>query len=391
MSANISYALDNFDREAARKDGERAMRRLNRMFGAISATNEAILRAKTEQELYRLVCDAAVHSGKSTAAVVLLAEPDSIWLKPVAGTGEIVDQVKRTRFSIDPDNVYGKGICGNAFRTQKACINCDILNSAQARPWHELGREVGVMAGVALPLVKAGKSVGVLLFFISKSWAADEEIIALMARIAENVSVALDNLDRASEKAKTEAQKERLARMLAALSATNEAIMRAKSRAEMFDLVCEAAVRGAKFSSTAIALAEPDSEFLRIVAAKGPNADEMRDLQIAVTDKLPQGRGLAGTAFRTRQPCISNDFLADERTARGTTRRAAAACGRRRRCRCSMATASAGVLMFNSMERERSRRNSSTCCSGWRRMSPSRWSTSTMPTRRRKPKSKRSA
>ena len=89
MSANISFALDNFDHEAARKDGERAMRRLNRMFGAISATNEAILRAKTEQELYQRVCDAAVHSGKSAATVVLLAEPGSIWLKPVAGTGEI--------------------------------------------------------------------------------------------------------------------------------------------------------------------------------------------------------------------------------------------------------------------------------------------------------------
>ncbi len=352
MSANISHALDNFDHEVARKDSERAMRRLNRMFGAISATNEAILRATSEQELFRLVCDAAVYGGKSTAAAVLLAEPDSIWLKPVAGTGEVVDQITRTRFSIDPDNVYGKGICGNAFRTQKACINPDVLNSAQAKPWHELGREVGVMAGVALPLIKTGNSVGVLLFFISKSWAADEEIIALMARIAENVSVALDNLDRASEKARTEVQRERLARMLAALSATNEAIMRAKSRNELFDLVCEAAVRGARFSSTAIALAEPDSEFLRIVAAKGPNASEMMDLKIAATDKLPQGRGLTGTAIRTRQPCFSNDFQADERTALWHDKA-------RRSGMQSSATLPlldgdrvAGVLMFNSMERE---------------------------------------
>ena len=97
VSANISFALDNFDHEAARKNGERAMRRLNRMFGAISATNEAILRAKTEQELYQRVCDAAVHSGKSAATVVLLAEPGSIWLKPVAGTGEIVEQIMRAR------------------------------------------------------------------------------------------------------------------------------------------------------------------------------------------------------------------------------------------------------------------------------------------------------
>ena len=352
MSANISYALDNFDHEVSRKDSERAMRRLNRMFGAISATNEAILRATSEQELYRMVCDAAVYGGKSTAAAVLLAEPDSIWLKPVAGTGEVVDQITRTRFSIDPDNAYGKGICGNAFRTQKACINPDVLNSAQAKPWHELGREVGVMAGIALPLIKAGNSVGVLLFFISKSWAADEEIIALMARIAENVSVAIDNLDRASEKARTEAQKERLARMLAALSATNEAIMRAKSRAELFDLVCDAAVRGARFSSTAIALAEPDSEFLRIFAAKGPDASEMMDLQIAATDKLPQGRGLVGTAIRTRQPCFSNDFQADERTAlwHDKARRS----GMRSSATLPLLDGDrvAGVLIFNSMELE---------------------------------------
>ena len=209
MSANISYALGNFENEIARKSGERAMRRLNRMFGAISATNEAILRAKTEQELYQLVCDAAVHSGKSVATVMLLVEPGSTWLKPVAGTGEIVEFIKQTRFSIDPDNVYGTGVCGDAFRTRKPCVNNDILNSVQGRPWREVGRDRGVVACVAVPLIKVGNSVGVLMFFVSKSWAADDEIIALLARMAENVSFALDNFERAAEKAKVDEQKER--------------------------------------------------------------------------------------------------------------------------------------------------------------------------------------
>ncbi|MDW4793663.1 hypothetical protein NQ358_23875, partial [Escherichia coli] len=99
MAANVSFALDNFDHETSRKSGERAMRRLNRMFGAISATNEAILRAKTEHDLYQRVCDAAVFSGKSFATVVLLAEPDTHWLEPVAGTGEAIDLITQTRFS----------------------------------------------------------------------------------------------------------------------------------------------------------------------------------------------------------------------------------------------------------------------------------------------------
>ena len=351
MSANISYALGNFEREDARKNGERAMRRLNRMFGAISATNEAILRAKTAPELYQLVCDAAVNSGKSVATAVLLAEPGSAWLKPVAGTGDIVELVTGTPFSSDPEEFYGTGICGNAFRTQRPCINNDILSSELAKPWHQAARERGVVACVAVPLVKVGKSVGVLMFCVSQAWAADEEIIALLARMGENVSFALENFDRADEKAKADEHEERLARMYAALSATNEAIMRARSRTELFELVCAGAVQGAKFGSTTIALAEPNSEFLRVVATNGPNTNEVRDQVYAITEALPEGRGLTGTAFRTRQPCISNDYLADERT------RPWHDFGRR----CGLASAAAlpllngrraeGVLIFNAVEK----------------------------------------
>ncbi len=351
MSANISFALDNFDHEAARKNGERGIRRLNRMFGALSATNEAILRARTVQELYQSVCDAGVHNGKSICTVVLLAVPGSTWLKPVAAAGETAELVARARFSIDPNNFYGTGICGHAFRTQKPCVNGDILNSPQGRVWQRTGRKTKTVAGVALPLIKGGNSVGVWMFFVSKSWAADKEIVALLARMAENVSFALDNFDRAEEKAKADDQKERLTRMFAALGATNEAIMRAKSRTELLELVCEAAVHGAKFSSTTIALAGPDSKFFRVVASNGPNADEMRNLEFATTDSLPQGRGLTGSAFRTRQPCISNDFLADERTrlwhedARRNGVRSAAALPLLNGQRIE------GVLIFNSPER----------------------------------------
>ena len=45
--------------------------------------------------------------------------------------------------------------------------------------------------------------------------------------------------------------------MFAALCATNEAIMRARTRKELFELVCAAASTGGKFTSTLIGLAEP--------------------------------------------------------------------------------------------------------------------------------------
>jgi diguanylate cyclase (GGDEF)-like protein len=313
MSANISFALDNFALEAARKQGERSLRRLNLMFGAISATNEAILRAKTEQDLYQRVCDAAVHSGKSIATVVLLAEEGSIWLKPAAGTGESLEQIISSRFSIDPGNVYGNGVCGKAFRTQKPCINNDILNSEQGRPWRQAGHRTGVVACVAVPLIKLGRSVGVLMFFVGRSWAADDGIVAVLSRMAENVSFALENFERAAEKTKADEHRERLTRMFSALSATNEAIMRAKSRAELFELVCESVSKGGKFTSTCIALARSGSDHLDMVAVAGPSAENTRKVKLSTNADRPEGRGLSGTAFRSRKAAVSNDYLADSR------------------------------------------------------------------------------
>jgi diguanylate cyclase (GGDEF)-like protein len=313
MSKNISFALDNFDHEASRKEGERAMRRLARMFGAISATNEAILRAKTELELYQRVCDAAVHSGKSLATVALLAEPGTTWLKPVAGTGEASHLITRTKFSTDPDNPYGQGIAGRAFRTQRSAVNADIIANSGA--WKETQREVGVTACIAVPLVKQGSSIGVLMFFVSKSWARDEEIVALFSRIAENVSFALDNFGRAAEKARSDEQKQSLTRMYAALSATNEAIMRAKSRGELYELVCEAVAQGGRFNSVSILLVQPGKDHFAMAASAGRTAHNARRLKVSTNEAHPEGRGVCGTAFRARKASISNDFVNDPRGA----------------------------------------------------------------------------
>jgi diguanylate cyclase (GGDEF)-like protein len=311
MSKNISFALENFEHEAERFNSERATRRLARMFGAISATNEAIMRASTEQELYQLVCDAAVHSGKSFATVALLAEPGSTWLKPVAGTDETNELITRTKFSIDPDNPYGKGVAGQAFRTGKPAINADV--AANSGAWTEAQRQTGVVACVAVPLIKAQKNIGVLMFFVGKSWATDDEIIALFSRIAENVAFGLDNLDRAAEKARTDAQKQRLTRMYAALSATNEAIMRAKSRDELYTLVCKAAAQGGRFNSASLLLTQAHSEYFEMVASAGPTAHNARRLKVSTSEVRAEGRGLCGTAFRTRKACITNDFVDDPR------------------------------------------------------------------------------
>jgi diguanylate cyclase (GGDEF)-like protein len=308
MSANISYALDNFDREAARA-------RLSRMFAALGATNEAIVRAKSCAELFELVCEAAVHGARFNSATVALSRPDSELLHVVASTGADADEMKVRKFATTASLPEGRGITGTAFRTRLPCVTNDFMADERTRPWHEGARSSGIASSAALPLLIGDRVRGLLIFNSTERGTFTPELVELLQRLAENVSFAVGNFDRVDEKARIEEQKEHLRRMFAALSATNEAIMRAKSRAELFELACEAAATGGRFTSTSIGLVRPDQEFLEIVAAAGPVATRTRTFRLSVREDTPRGGGLTGIAFRSRRACISNDYLNDPRGA----------------------------------------------------------------------------
>jgi diguanylate cyclase (GGDEF)-like protein len=314
IAANISFALENFERagEKARADAQKE--RLSRMFAALSATNEAIMRARSRTELFELVSEAAVVGGNFTSTAIVLERPGAEYLESVASAGPDRERAFNVKLSADPAKPEGQGITGTAFRTRVPCISNDYLGDfGTSAHFYEEVRDSGTRSGAALPLLKDGRPIGAIVFLSSEIGAFSPELIALLQRLAENVSFALDNFDRADEKARADEQKERLARMFAALSATNEAIMRAGSRAELFELVCVGAASGGKFTSTTIALANPGSDFLTIVAAAGPSAETTRHVRLSISDAYPEGRGLSGTAFRTQQPCLSNDYPTDPR------------------------------------------------------------------------------
>jgi diguanylate cyclase (GGDEF)-like protein len=353
MAANVSFSLGNFEHEQQRRDTERAMERMSHMFAALSATNEAIMRAKSRAQLFEMVCEAAVHGVKFGSTAIALAEPNSDFLRVVASTGPVASEVRESVFAITEALPEGRGLTGSAFRTRQPCISNDFLADERTRPWHSRAHRSGVKSSAVLPLLNGDRAVGVLMFNSLEGGAFTPELIELLQRLAENVSFALDNFDRSDEKARTDDRKQRLARMFAALSSTNEAIMRAKSRAELFELVCEAAVLGGTFTSTTITIAEPGEVFLRIAATKGESHQRIRRTRFAISADLPEGRGLTGTAFRTKAPCIMNDFLTNARTAHwhslakeGGTRSGAAFPLLRK------GTESIGVLLFMAREED---------------------------------------
>ena len=280
----------------AQSQTTRSLQRLAKMFAALSATNEAILRTKSADELYQQVCGAALSGGNLLGAAILLREPGTDQLRFVAGAGNGIERLRTVDISVAENAPTGQGITGVAFRTAKPCVSNDLLNDIRSKVWREALRREGIRAAAALPLVRGGASVGVLLVFFAEVGAADDEIVSLLARMVENVVFALDDLDSEAERKKNERAARRLARMYAALSATNEAIIRSKSPQELYERICDASVRGGKSIATAVLLAEPDSPWLKAVAGSGDVMELVKITRFSTDPDSPlrQRRGRPG-------------------------------------------------------------------------------------------------
>ncbi len=185
-----------------RRRAEQTALRFGRMYAAISATNEAIMRAHSPDALYQQVCDAAVHGAKFITAAVLIPDPETAWVRFEATAGTGVERLRELRVSVDEAKPEGQGLVGIAFRTRKACISKDYLNDERTQLWREQVK--GVAAAAAVPLFKGGCVAGILLFFSGEKRTFDDEIVALLKRMAQNISFALDNFERDAERKSAE-------------------------------------------------------------------------------------------------------------------------------------------------------------------------------------------
>ena len=315
MSSEPTPAAERAGPPAAARRGAQRLARVERLYRALTTTVEAIMRAPSPQALFDSVCDASVHGGRFVATAVFLHEPGEPWLKCVAGTGAGAQPIVGVRVSIDETLAEGRGVVGEAFRSGSTCIGNDIRSDERFLPWRRQLRQANAEAGAAFPLMRAGQCAGVLVYYASQHGEFDDEMVALLERMSTNVSFALDRFEQEAQRASAQAAQRRASRMYASLSAINEAIMRVQTPQALFDEVCRAAVEGAGFVLAAVLQPRPHSSWLEATAITGGDAALRRLLQapISVDPDLAEGRGTAGSAFRSGVTQLSNDYLHDER------------------------------------------------------------------------------
>ena len=94
------------------------------------------------------------------------------------------------------------GLTGTAFRPARPCIINDFLTerSNQRIACTALARRRRTRSGAAFPLLSSGAVAGVLLFLAGEEDIFTPDFVELLQRLAENISFALENFDRADEK-----------------------------------------------------------------------------------------------------------------------------------------------------------------------------------------------
>ena len=314
-----------------------------RTFAALNATNEAILYAKSPEELYAKVCEAAFSIGDFLAAAIFLLEPETNLLRFAAGFGDDVPRLRSIDISIVAGTPEGSGVCGQAFRDRKICVSNDFLNEPRSLAWREGAKADQVGAAAALPLTCNGESVGVLLVTRREAHSIDGQIVSMLERVSANISFALDNFEHEAARKNGERAMRRLNRMFGAISATNEAILRAKTEQELYQRVCDAAVYSGKSAATVVLLAEPDSIWLKPVAGTGEIVEQIMRAPFSIdagqpvwNGRLRQGIPNAEARRQQRYPQLDTGAaLASGRTRdrRHRLRRRSADQGRRERRR----------------------------------------------------------
>ncbi len=186
-----------------RKRSESEKQRLDRMYAALSAANEVILRARSRDVLLGQVCQIAVDIGRVLLAVVYLRDEGTLELRRVAASGAAAKLSAHRRPSMDPANPRGQGLTGLACRTGQPVISNDYEADPrkQKRPeWHTY--PVGSVA--LFPLKVEGEIAGVFGLQHAERNAFSEELTQLLQRLADNISFALGNFGRDAQRKRGE-------------------------------------------------------------------------------------------------------------------------------------------------------------------------------------------
>jgi PAS domain S-box-containing protein len=174
------------------KAAEARIRRLNRLLRTISEINELIVRERDRDRLLAEACRILVEDSEFQMVWVGFADEERGVVVPAAAFGAGTDFLGQTEIRFD-DSALGAEPTGTAIREQREVVVLDWATDPTLGPWREAGRARGFCASASFPLHAVGMPRGALAVY-SGAGAFDDEVVALLKDLAEDLSFAMGSI-----------------------------------------------------------------------------------------------------------------------------------------------------------------------------------------------------
>lgn len=94
-----------------------------------------------------------------------------------------------------------------------------------------------------------------------------------------------------------------------ALSATNQSIAKQLPQDELFQEVCDIAIKFAGFKLAWVGMVDKETQQVKPVARAGSMCDYIEEINVSIDPLLPEGQGPTSVAIRDNKPVIISNFL----------------------------------------------------------------------------------
>src|SRR4030067_2211157 len=199
-----SEAQKTVTREEEHKRAELEMIKVNRVNAVISQINRAIIRTCGRDELLKDISRIVIEYGRFRMAWIGLVDDKEQTVKPVAFNGVEDGYLKKIKRISIRDVPKGRGPTGSAIREKKPYICDDIENDPRMNPWREEALKRGYRSSIALPIKANNKVIGAFSIYASQPQFFAKEEIGLLEEVTENISFALETLEKEAKRKRAE-------------------------------------------------------------------------------------------------------------------------------------------------------------------------------------------
>jgi PAS domain S-box-containing protein len=186
----------------ARKEAERHVRQMNRLYMVLSQTNEMIIQERDRQRILDRACGILTGHGGFPFTCVWLADPASGQLQLSAQAGAVPDAAPLFGPVFDGQQPYCHVASQALLPGHRALCN-DIAVCRHRTQRCETALRLGLGAVVSLPLTVAGRFAGVLTLYAREPGFFDSQELRLLDELAADLSLALEICERERERLAT--------------------------------------------------------------------------------------------------------------------------------------------------------------------------------------------